>query len=289
MLFEGFCLNLQGSSKILWFYIMSSPKKTQFSKRFTDLMNDIKKNISRLSKEIKNHPGDGLNWFLKNREHYDEIEKALGDLQQQSKSEQFTFDSLHKFFTQFNFREDDVAYAEWYLQAHNKIIELENNLDTKPLSAKLFRGLLNELRYISEDLEFHKTWGLTSLQQKVKTMYQTLLDKVDTVKKLTQESQQLEQKKLIVEEKRMELEKIKTQKEAIQLQKDKALIMKEKVEKDKELREIRRQQIAEEKALAELNEENRKKASEEKRRADLQDSYADLADKWDEQVSNSKG
>jgi len=252
-------------------------------------MNDIKKNISRLSKEIKNHPGDGLNWFLKNREHYDEIEKALGDLQQQSESEQFTFDSLHKFFTQFNFREDDVAYAEWYLQAHNKIIELENNLDTKPLSAKLFRGLLNELRYISEDLEFHKTWGLTSLQQKVKTMYQTLLDKVDTVKKLTQESQQLEQKKLIVEEKRMELEKIKTQKEAIQLQKDKALIMKEKVEKDKELREIRRQQIAEEKALAELNEENRKKASEEKRRADLQDSYADLADKWDEQVSNSKG
>lgn len=267
---------------------MSSKIWNKFSAKISDSIADARKNIVYLSSELKTNPTDGLSWWLKNKHQYEQVDQALRTLHSKIETTDFCLLDVYVFFTSFNFRDDDIAHAEWYQQAQNNIQALDKRLDAGDLIVPgIFRGVLNELRYISEADAFHKRWGLTSLQSKVQTMYEQLLEKVELLKTTASDAQFIQKKQLVIEQKRLELEKIKAQKEALQIQKEKALLLKEKVIEERQLREIRRQEHLEEQKLFQLKEQKEQAEAEAKRKEELQSSYADLANEWDSQVSNN--
>ncbi len=267
---------------------MSSNSWNKLRAKFSESISETRKNITNLSTELKNNPADGLSWWLKNKHQYDDLNEALVSLHKQVDSENFSLLEVYNFFTGFNFRDDDIAHAEWYQQAQQKIIALEKRLDSGDiLVSGIFRGVLNELRYISEADAFHKRWGLVPLQKKVQIMYKQLLDKVESLKTAATEAQLIDKKRLIIQQKQLELEKIKIQKEALQIQKEKAQLLKDKVIEERQLRETRRQEHLEQQKLFQLKEQKEQTEAEARRREELQSSYADLANEWDSQVSNN--
>ncbi len=256
----------------------------KFNTRLSVLLAVIRKNCTNLFREIKNNPADGLSWWLKNRHQYDDLAQALSTLHAHIENNNFTLLQVYLFFTSFNFRDDDMAHAEWYQQAQFKIKQLEKQLDpANILLPNIFHGVLSELRYISEADRFHQRWGLVPLQKKVKRMYNQLLEKVESLKKLASEAQVIEQKRLVIDEKRLELEKIKIQKEALQLQKEKVQLLKDKIVEEKQLLEIRHQEHLEQQRLFQIKQQKLQADAETRRREELESSYADLANEWDSQ------
>ncbi len=267
---------------------MSSKVWRDLTENFSGYLAEKKQSIAYLSKEIKTNPADGLGWWLKNRKQYSQVEQALNKIYWRIEAKDFLLDEVYQFFTSFQFRDDDIAHAEWFQQAHIKIKALDKRLDAGDiLIPGIFRGVLNELHYISEAGDFHNRWGLQQLQIKVTTMYEQLLEKIDSLKQLASEAQSLEKKQLLVTQKRLELEKITTQKQALELQKEKAQLLKDKVLQETKRLEIKRKQHIEEQKLFQLKEQQQQNEDENKRKQELQSSYADIANKWDSQVSNN--
>ena len=227
---------------------------------------------------------------LKNREQYPLMEIALNKLRHRTEEDDFKFTEVYECLKQFNLRDDDLGHAEWYFQADNKITALQKRLDKGDILIQgIFRGVMSELKYITEANDFHKQWRLVALQEKVNTMYQHLLKQIDDLKHAAVTQQQLETKKATLDEKKLDLEKITVQKEALQIQKDKAEIQREKVIQEKLYREARHAEHLEAQKFLQMKDKKQQEEDEVKRREDLQNSYADLADKWDNSVKTGTG
>ncbi len=263
----------------------SEDTKITFQAKFADWLLRSRKQLGYLSHEIKIHPGNGFSWWLKNRQQFPEMEQAVLILKQRAEQQDFKFNEVYQCFNQFNLRDDDLGHAEWYAQADSKISALINRLEKGDILVQgIFRGVISELKYITEADDFHKRWGLVQLQQKVTTMYQHLLKQIDELKTAAVAEQQLNAKKLTIEEKKIELEKINSQKEALQLQKEKAEIQREKVIQEKLYREAKRDEHLESQKFLQMQETKQQNEADEKRRLDLQNSYSELADQWDNSV-----
>jgi len=260
----------------------TEPTKISFQVKLTDWVLRTRKQLGYLSKELKMHPGGGFSWWLSNRSEYPAMEVALNELKLRIEKEDFLFSEVYNCFNQFTLRDDDLGHAEWYLQADKKISALSKRLEKGDILVQgIFRGVISELKYITEANSFHKKWGLIPLQEKVTTMYQKLLDQIDELKSASVIQQKLESKKLTIDEKKLDLEKIHAQKEALQLQKEKAEIHREKVIQEKLYREAKRDEHLQAQKFLQMQEQKQQNDAEEKRRIDLQESYSELADKWD--------
>ncbi len=264
---------------------MSSSQLKNYQDKFSDWLSRTKKQLGYLSKELSNHPGDGFVWWFKNRQQYPALEIEVIALRLRADQDDFVFKEVFDCLRAFNLRDDDHGQAEWYQQADLKITALVKRLDKGDILVQgIFRGVLSELKYISEADTFHKHWGLIPLQTKVTTMYQHLLKQVDELKAASISQQSLQAKKLTIEEKKVELKKIALQKEALQIQKEKAEILKDKVIREKEYREAKREEHLEAQNLLQMEDKKQRQDTENKRREELQSSYADIANKWESQV-----
>jgi hypothetical protein len=115
-------------------------------------------------------------------------------------------------------------------------------------------------------------------------MYQHLLKQIDELKEAAVTQQQLQQKKMTLDEKKLDLDKITMQKEALQIQKEKAEIHLEKVVQEKLYREAKREEHREAQKFLQMKDKKQQEEDEIERREDLQNSYAEIANKWDNSV-----
>jgi len=252
------------------------------------MMDVVGRHFGYLIKELKKDIKTGAWWWFKNRHQHQIMELAILELNQQLDSEHFDFSMVFQLFARFNVRQETNVQAEWYLQAHQKLVKLHQELFKKDiLTADLFRPVLTELKFIVEADQFHREWSLQLLQQRVMMMYQQLLDQVEQLKQSKNEQINLENKKLLVEQKKIELETIQTQKQAIALQKEKAQILKEKVIEEKLLRETKKQESIELQKKLELENERDIRVAAEIRKMQLEKSMQDIAGQWEQQLGKN--
>lgn len=203
----------------------------------------------------------GISWWLKTHQQRDEFLTALESLREELAKENTNLLVLEQTFSKFIVPEDDLGHVYWYTDAHNKLVKFETCLDeTNKFDVKLLQQAMNELKFIGQSDEFHQTYGLEGIQQRVKDMYQELQNKIVDQQSIERENVEAEKQKHAADLSRLEAEKsasiakakmmesikIKEKRLAIIEEKKRALADKEacqlKIQEQNELAEIQAQQ-----------------------------------------------
>ena len=91
----------------------------------------------------------------------------------------------------FKLTEDNAGQAQWYQTAHQQILNCQKTLDEASiLKVEMLKPALTELKFISEADEFHQYFHLQPLQRRVRTMYDSILERLDTLLEYTKNKKQ---------------------------------------------------------------------------------------------------
>ena len=202
------------------------------------------------------------------------LSNALNQLQERQHADNFSWDEIPRVLSQFHLRDDDRGQADWYGDAARQyqavLAALEKQKAFKP---PIVQPLMKELKFIAEADAFHQKYGLTTVQQKVKTMYMTLQHRIDEYMKM--QKQQLE-----IAGKDKEIEKLRAQEaiataEAQKIAQENRLVQEQrlKVVEDKKRLEVKRAAEDAERVRLERQREIEAEQAEHRRREELSASF----------------
>ena len=216
----------------------------------------------------------GVSWWFKTHQQIDALKIALEELRSELAADEVCLLSVERTFSDFIIPEDDLGHVYWYTDAYNKLETFAKKLTEKnKFDIKLLQLAMNELKFIGQSDEFHQTYQLEKIQQRIKNMYQELQKKMVEQQSLEKQKIETEKQKQtaniakakadeaasIARVKLMESVKIKEKRLAIIEEKKRQLAEKETVE----LRMKEQNELVEIKA----------KQAEVERQANLQESY----------------
>ncbi len=241
------------------------------------LLQDGKRKFAYLVECVNRFGPSGFNWWLKTHRQKDEFEVALQDLREELKKDDVELLAVEHVFSDFIVPEEDLGHVYWYTDAHNKLKKFEKELlEKNNFSIKLLQQAMNELKFIGESDEFHQTYQLEAIQQRVKDMYHELQQKIVEQQSLERERVEADKQKNTVELARIEAEKAAAvakakMMESVKVKEKRLAIIEEKKRAiaEKEASEIK---LKEQNELAEI----KAKEAERERQAKLQESYREL-------------
>jgi len=121
----------------------------------------------------------GVQWWFKTQAQQDEFELALKHLRSELAAEEVDLKLVEKTFLKFTIPEEDLGHVYWYSDAYRKLREFEFKLDKeKVVDVTMLRQAMNELRFIGQSNDFHKTYHLEDIQNRINVMYQELQSKI---------------------------------------------------------------------------------------------------------------
>lgn len=219
----------------------------------------------------------GIPWWFKTHNQIEQLDKATDDLRLKLAEEEISFLWLEEYLLAFTLPEEDIEHICWYTDAHHKLEQFKQDVsENNQFNIKLLKLAMNELKFICQADEFHKAYGLESIQQRVKNMYQELLQKIDDQQALEKEKIETEKQDQQVEISRAEADKAEAIVRAKAIEnikiKEKKLAIIEQKKKQQAEKEVIELKIKEDEQLA----ETRAKEAERERQAKLQDSYREL-------------
>lgn len=219
----------------------------------------------------------GIPWWFRTYSQIDEFEIALQDLRVDLAAENANLLLVEKIFADFLIPEDDLGHVYWYTDAHNKIENFNKKLtDKKQFDIKMLQLAMKELQFIGQSDEFHQTYQLENIQQKVKDMYQELQQKIIEQQSIEREATKADKQKNTADLARADADK------AAAVAKEKMMEAVKIKEKRLAIIEEKKRQIAEKEAVEiKIKEENEQaeiqaKKAEVERQEKLQDSYREL-------------
>ncbi len=233
-----------------------------------------KNHLGYLHTLYKEDPTTAVSHWKQTYKERDALIDALKNLQQRQHADNFAWDEIPRVLEQFHLRDEDRGQADWYGDAERQyravLAAIEKQKTFKPA---LVQPLMKELKFIAEADEFHQKFGLTTVQQKVKTMYMTLQHRIDEYMKL--QKQQLE---IAVKDK--EIEKLRAQEaiataEAQKVAQENRLVQEQrlKVVEDKKRLEAKRAAEEAERVRIERQREIEAEQAEVRRREELSASF----------------
>ncbi len=233
-----------------------------------------KGHLSYLHSLYKEDPNTAVTHWKQTYKERDSFAQALKDLQERQTADNFAWEEIPRVLGQFHMREDDRGQADWYGDAARQYQAVLNAIEKqKTFKPQLVQPLMKELKFIAEADAFHQKFGLSAIQQKVKTMYQTLQQRIDEYMKL--QKQQLE-----IASKDKEIEKLRAQEaiataEAQKVAQENRLVQEQrlKVVEDKKRLEAKRAAEEAERVRLERQREIEAELAEARRREELSASF----------------
>jgi len=220
---------------------------------------------------------NGVVWWFKTHGQIDEFKIALEDLRTELEKDDVSLLMVEKIFLDFKIPEEDLGHVYWYTDAHKKLQAFEKKLTGKKIfDIKLLQRAMNELKFIGQANQFHQTYQLEAIQQRIKDMYQDLQQKIA-------EQQSIEKQKLEVDKQQQVADMAKTESDKV-ASIAKAKMMEAVKIKEKRLaiiEEKKRQQLENEAQELKIKEQNEQaeikaKEAEAERQSKLQESYREL-------------
>jgi hypothetical protein len=249
----------------------------KLKKQAAEMFANGKRKFAYLVECVNRFGASGISWWIKTHKQKDELEVALSDLRAELAQDDVQLSIVERVFGDFIIPEEDLGHVYWYTDAHNKLKKFEKELDQKQsFSVKLLQQAMNELKFIGQSDEFHQTYQLQAIQQRIKDMYQNLQQKIVDQQTLEREQVEADKQKNTVELARLEAEKAASlakakMMESVKVKEKRLAIIEEKKRAlaEKEASEIK---LKEQNELAEI----KAKEAERERQAKLQDSYREL-------------
>ncbi len=230
-----------------------------------------------LTEELSYDPVGGFIWWLKTHKQKPAMDDALANLLQHARKPSFQLDEVAAVFSKFQLKKDDAGQAQWYQDAHDKLVICQRQLEeSSTLNLKMLEPALVELRFISEADQFHQYFQLQPLHRRVRDMYEAIIERMDILLEDTKNRRRLHKQEIEIRNKEAEVqqaaEKAKDSKH--QLKKEKAAL--KKVKKERKL--IDSQRDAEEEAWKreEADRKLRIQESQHQQQQELQDSFQAL-------------
>ena len=219
----------------------------------------------------------GISWWIKTQQQEKEFKIALADLREELSGAEVSLLSVEKTFSDFILPEEDLGHVYWYTDAHNKLATFEKTLaDKNKFNIKQLQLAINELKYIGQSQEFHQTYQLEDIQQRIRNMYQELLQKIVEQQSLEREKIEIDKQQQVANLAQADADKAaavaKTKMmEAVKIKEKRLAIIEEKKRQlaEKEITELR---IREQNEQAEI----KAKEAEIERQSKLQESYREL-------------
>jgi len=227
--------------------------------------------------ELSNDPKGGFLWWLKTHKQKLAFDQALEELLQEARKKNFQLDRVTQVFSQFIIKKDDAGQVQWYQDAHDQLINCEQQLQAASfLKPNMVKSALTKLRFISEADQFHEYFKLQPLQRRVRDMYESITERLDVLLKITKNKTLEHKTELDVREQEAKLQlavELSRQTEA-QLKQEEAAL--KKIETERDL--IDHQRDAEEEAWKRDSEERKLRLEEtqQKHQMELQNSFGDL-------------
>ncbi|MGB0495345.1 MAG: hypothetical protein ACPGJI_03230 [Kangiellaceae bacterium] len=249
----------------------------QIKEKLTNFGKLCQRKFGYLLKCINRFGISGVFWWIKTNAQHDDLNESIQDLLTSYEDPETPLNLVQQVLDNYKLPEEDLGHVMWYSDAHNKITLFQSTLEKKQkFDLSLLQSAMNELKYIGLANEFHQYYGLESLQQKVKSMYQDLQESINKHQAI--DYQKLEAEKLQSEAslKQAETDKVKAKAkikamEAVKIKEKRIAIMENKKRKMAEikLQELEIQKQSEQAEFA-------AKESEIKRQERLQESYREL-------------
>jgi hypothetical protein len=252
---------------------VEEPKRAKSGGLFAKV-GEWKGHLNYLHNLYKEDPTTAVSHWKQTFKERGALAEALQQLQERQNADNFAWEEIPRTLEQFHLRDDDRGQADWYGDAARQYQVVLNAIEKqKTFKPALIQPLLKELKFIAEADAFHQKYGLTAIQQKVKTMYQTLQYRIDEYMKL--QKQQLE---LAVKDK--EIEKLRAQEaiataEAQKVAQENRLVQEQrlKVVEDKKRLEAKRAAEEAERVRLERQREIEAEQAEVRRREELSASF----------------
>jgi len=158
-----------------------------------------------LVQEISEDPSGGFSWWLKTHKQKPSFDEALVRLRQSARKPDFQLDEVTRVFSQFILKDDDAGQAQWYQDAHEKLLLCQQQLEEATvLKLDMVKPALTELRFISEADQFHEYFQLQPLQRRVRDMYEAIIKRLDILLEDTKKKSQQHKLELDIRQKEAE-------------------------------------------------------------------------------------
>ncbi len=230
-----------------------------------------------LMQELSNDPMGGFMWWLKTHKQKLAMDDAMSELLQHARKPDFQLDEVAVVFSKFQLKKDDAGQAQWYQDAHDKLLICQRQLEeSSTLKLKMVEPALIELRFISEADQFHQYFQLQPLQRRVRDMYETITERLDILLEDTRNRQQLHKQEIEVRHKEAEVQQAaeKAKHSKHQLKKEKAAL--NKVKNERKLIDSQRDADEEAWKREEADRKLRIQESQQEQQQKLQDSFQTL-------------
>ncbi len=230
-----------------------------------------------LMQELSNDPMGGFMWWLKTHKQKLAMDDAMSELLQHARKPDFQLDEVAVVFSKFQLKKDDAGQAQWYQDAHNKLLICQRQLEeSSTLKLKMVEPALIELRFISEADQFHQYFQLQPLQRRVRDMYETITERLDILLEDTRNRQQLHKQEIEARHKEAEVQQAaeKAKHSKHQLKKEKAAL--NKVKNERKLIDSQRDADEEAWKREEADRKLRIQESQQEQQQKLQDSFQTL-------------
>jgi hypothetical protein len=219
----------------------------------------------------------GVSWWFKTHQQHDEFKIALQDLRVTLAGDEASLLLVEQAFSDFIIPEEDLGHVYWYTDAHNKLEVFEKTLtEKKQFNIKQLQLAMNELKFIGQSDEFHTTYQLEDIQQRIKDMYQELQQKIVEQQSLERQKIETDKQQQVTNLAKADADKMAAvakakMMEAVKIKEKRLAIIEEKKRQstEKEITELR---IKEQSGQAEIT----AKQAEVERQQKLQESYREL-------------
>ena len=230
-----------------------------------------------LTEELSYDPIGGFLWWLKTHKQKPAMDEALTNLLQHARKPNFQLDEVAKLFATFKLKKDDAGQAQWYQDAHDKLVICQRQLEEASiLKLKMVEPALVELRFISEADHFHQYFQLQPLQRRVRDMYEAIIERMDILLEDTRNKQKLHKQEIDIRNKEAEVQQAaeKAKHSKHKLEKEQAAL--KKIKKERELLDSQRDADEEAWKREEADRKLRIQESQHHQQQALQDSYQEL-------------
>ena len=251
--------------------------KVPFTQKLKASAAEWKRHATYFQKLVKDDPSTALKVWKATYKEQEALQEAVNTLSQRSNSENFEWVEVPRVLGNFTLQDDDQGQADWYNTAHHHYHTITQKLEQGTrFKPPVVEPLMKELRYISGANEFHQKFQLIGLQERIRAMYDNLLQRIDEHNalhkaELQQKTAQSEIEKIKAQEALVaaENEKLAQQNRLVQEQRIKAVEEKKRLEAKRAADEAEQQRL-------EKQREYDAEAAQRRRQEELQASFRDL-------------
>lgn len=253
---------------------MSAPeKKPPLTARLRRFIDDWRGHFAYLQQLLREDSASAWSHWKVSYKEQAALKDAVQLLSARARVESFDWQDVPRVLNQFHLKPDDAGQAEWYAEASREYHAVLQKLEREAFRPAHLNALLKELRFIAEADDFHRRFGLTDLQIRIKTMYQALLQRIDQHNALLKEAQdrkslEQETEKLRAQEALLaaENEKLAQQNRLVQEQRLKAIEEKKRIDAKREADDAEQKRLDAQREADAIEGERR-------RRIELEDSF----------------